>query len=259
MSKFNLRTVLALCALYGGTAAASEAASEAPALPANLELEYSFSYEGIEVGRASKKLRRIGENHYAHSMWMRPTGMARALTSVEWVEEGEFIVRGKDVLPQRYMEIRRGDKRGYERRTQFDWEKMLLNFNDGKSLPFTMGTQDQASIIYAIMINPLIQPGERQLLVTDGKDIDPYKLVYMGQETLKTPIGRIDTIVLKRLSQRQMEREEQCRKERKIEDDCPVDDFLVWIAPSKRHLAVKLQKRKKQQTLTLVLRNAQGL
>ena len=255
MRALKIPTLFVLLALY--TSAGS--GTDTPALPAPIELEYSFSYEGIEVGRASKKLQRIGENRYSHSMWMRPIGMARALTSVEWQEEGEFIVRGRDVLPQRYTEIRRGDKRAYERRAQFDWEKMLLSFNGNAGVPFTAGTQDQASIIYSLMINPLTQPGERNLLVTDGKDIDSYKLVYVGQETLKTPFGRIDTVVLKRLSQRQIEREEECRKERKTERDCPFDDFLVWIAPSKHNIAVKLQKRKKQQTLTLVLRDAQGL
>lgn len=241
-----------LCSLGSFAASAAE-------LPARLNLEYSFSYEGIELGRASKQLRREADGRYRHSVWVRPTGMARALTSVSWHEEGEFEVRGKEVRPLRFKETRKGDKRAYEHEVVFDYGKGKLKFLGGETVPLVPGTQDQGTIVYEMMLDPLTQPGRRDVTVTNGHEVEPYQLVYVGTETLRTPVGRIDTILIKRLSANQIERERECRAKQRTEDDCPLDDFLVWIAPSKQYVAVKLQKRKKQQTMTLVLRAIEGL
>lgn len=244
--------------LWSLATCAAEVAGAAE-LPAQLNLEYSFSYEGIELGRASKQLRREADGRYRHSVWVRPTGMARALTSVSWHEDGEFEVRGKDLRPLRFKETRKGDKRAYEHEAVFDYDKKKLKFLNGDSVPLVPGTQDQGSIVYSMMLDPLTQPGRRNVMVTDGHEVEPYQLVYVGTETLRTPVGRIDTIVIKRLSARQIERERECRTKQRAEEDCPIDDFLVWIAPSKQYVAVKLQKRKKQHTMTLVLRAIEGL
>ena len=254
-----MRSTYFVATLFWSLATGATGAAGATELPAQLNLEYSFSYEGIELGRASKQLRREADGRYRHSVWVRPTGMARALTSVSWHEDGEFEVRGKELRPLRYKEIRKGDKRAYEHEAVFDYGKKKLTFLNGDSVPLAPGTQDQGSIVYSMMLDPLTQPGRRDVMVTDGDEIEPYQLVYVGTETLRTPLGRIDTIVIKRLSARQMERERECRAKQRAEEDCPVDDFLVWIAPSKQYVAVKLQKRKKQQTMTLVLRAIEGL
>lgn len=251
-----MRSAHSSWALFGWLIAGVAGAAE---LPAQLNLEYSFSYEGIELGRASKQLRRDADGRYRHSVWVRPTGMARALTSVSWHEDGEFEVRGKELRPLRYKEIRKGDRRAYEHEAVFDYGKKSLRFINGDSVPLAPGTQDQGSIVYSMMLDPLTRPGRRDVMVTDGHEVEPYQLVYVGTETLRTPMGRLDTIVIKRLSARQLERERECRAQQRAEEDCPIDDFLVWIAPSKQYIAVKLQKRKKQQTMTLVLQSVQGL
>lgn len=252
----RMRSTSFVWTLLGSLAASAAGAAE---LPAQLNLEYSFSYEGIELGRASKQLRREADGRYRHSVWVRPTGMARALTSVTWHEDGEFEVRGKELRPLRYKETRKGDKRAYEHEVTFDYGKKLLKFINGSSVPLAPGAQDQGSIVYSMMLNPMTQPGRRDVTVTDGDEVEPYQLVYVGTETLRTPLGRIDTIVIKRLTARQLERERECRAQQRAAEDCPIDDFLVWIAPSKQYVAVKLQKRKKQRTMTLVLQALEGL
>lgn len=249
----NVRVLFVLLTGFCGFAAS------AAELPAQLNLEYTFSYEGIELGRASKQLRRDADGRYRHSVWVRPTGMARALTSVTWQEEGEFEVRGKEIRPLRFKDTRKGDRRAYEHEVHFDYTKKKLRFSGNEAAALVAGTQDQSSIVYSMMLDPLTGPGQRSVMVTDGHEVEPYRLVYVGTETLRTPLGRIDTIVIKRLSARQIERERDCRVQQRSEEDCPIDDFLVWIAPSKGNVAVKLQKRKKQQTMTLVLHAIEGL
>ena len=91
--------------------------------PPHLELEYDLVRNGIGIGEVNRTLQRRADSSYVHTMWTRPTGLARLLTQIEWREEGEIIVQGTDVLPQRFSETRAGDKRAYEHRVTFDRAK----------------------------------------------------------------------------------------------------------------------------------------
>jgi len=232
----------------------------ADALPDRLELEYSLSRESMEIGEVSRRLERHPDGHYVHSMWTRSTGFARLLTKTEWREEGEFIVRGSEVLPHRFSETRSGDKRAYEHRVTFDQVKSQLAFGKDPPQPLPRGLQDQSSIIYALMLNPLLHPGDRVLPQTDGKEIETYRFSYQGKVSLSTPFGNRETIIIRRVSQKRLEREQQCRAQNLKEPDCAEpDDFTFWLLPEKRHVPVKLERRRKDETTTMILREARGL
>src|SRR3989344_7199055 len=120
---------LSLCCMlifsWGWIAAATASDN---ALPPRLELEYDLVRNGNGIGEVNRTLQYRADGRYLHTMWTRPTGFAQLLTQTEWREEGEFIVQGMDVLPQRFSEIRTGDKRAYEHRLLFDREKSQLVF-----------------------------------------------------------------------------------------------------------------------------------
>lgn len=232
----------------------------ADVLPNHLELEYSLSRGSLEVGEVSRRLERRPDGSYVHSMWTRSTGFARLLTKTEWREEGEFVVRGSEVLPRRFSETRSGDKRAYEHRVTLDQTKSRLVFDNGPQQPLPRGLQDQGSAIYALMLNPLLQPGDRILPQTDGKEIETYRFSYQGKESLLTPFGNRETIVIRRVSQKRIEREQQCHAQNLKETDCTEpDDFTFWLLPEKHNIPVKLERRRKDETTTMTLREARGL
>lgn len=229
-------------------------------LPERLELEYDLQRNGTSIGEVSRRLERRPDGSYVHSMWTRSTGFARLLTKTEWREEGEFTVRGAEVLPRHFSETRSGDKRAYEHRVTFDQAKSQLAFGKGQPQSSPRGIQDQGSVIYALMLDPLLQPGERLLPQTDGKEIETYRFSYQGKESLSTPFGMRETIVIRRVSQKRLERERQCRTQSLKEPDCTQpDDFTFWLLPEKRYIPVKLERRRKGETTTMVLREARGL
>ncbi len=243
---------LILLALF---AAAICGGAAADGLPERLELDYDLTRNGIGIGEVSRTLQRRADGSYVHTMWTRPTGLARLLTQTEWREEGEFVVQGAEVLPQRFSEIRTGDKRAYEHRLLFDREKSRLVFGSAPPQPLPRDAQDQGSAIYALMLNPLTQAGERILPLTDGKDIETYRFIYQGQESLQTPFGTRATVVIRRVSRKQFEHEQRCRTQAKPDADCKEpDDFTLWLAPAKGYVPVKLERRRKDETTTMVLR-----
>ena len=247
-----LRLCCMLIFSWGWIAAATASDN---ALPPRLELEYGLVRNGIGIGNVSRTLQRRADGSYLHTMWTRPTGLARLLTQTEWREEGEFIVQGADVLPRHFSETRTGDKRAYEHRVAFNREKSMLLFGNAASQPLPRDIQDQSSAIYALMLNPIAQAGERILPLTDGKNIETYRFIYQGKESLPTPFGTHETVVIRRVSQRQFEREQRCRTQTKPDADCKEpDDFTLWLAPAKGYVPVKLKRRRKDETTTMILR-----
>ncbi len=250
----NLQLVLSAMAVFFVPTVAADT------LPERLTLEYRLSRGNLDIGEVSRTLHRHADGSYVHTMWTRPTGMARLLTQTEWREEGEFIVRGKDVLPRRFSEIRSGDKRAYEHRVTFDWEKSRLVFGSAPSQPLPRDTQDQSSVIYALMLNPSAPTGERILPVTDGKDVETYHFIYQGKETLPTLFGPRETVTIRRVSQKQFEKEQRCRAQTQPNAECKEpDDFTLWLLPEKNYVPVRLERRRKDEITTMVLREARGL
>src|SRR4030065_283051 len=98
------------------------------------------------------------------------------------------------------------------------------------------------------MPTPLARAGERTLPLTDGKNIETYRFIYQGKELLPTPFGTHATVVIRRVSQKQLEREQHCRTQAKPDADCKEpDDFTLWLAPAQGYAPVKLERRRKDE------------
>lgn len=235
------------------------AAFSADPLPAQLTLEYSLSRNDHEIGAVTRTLERNTDGRYVHTLWMRATGLTGLVYRTEWRENGIFAVEDRDVLPQRFTETRTGDKRAYEHGVAFDRTRMLLVFGRLQQKPLPPGVQDQGSLVYALMLKPLTAPGERTVAVTDGKDVDTYMLVYRGRESVPTPLGQFETIVIRRITPKQLEQEARCLREKLPEETCRPDDFTFWLAPARHYAPVKLERRRKDETTTMVLREVRGL
>jgi len=70
-----------------------------------------------------------------------------------------------------------------------------------------------------------------------------------------TPFGTRETIVIRRVSLKRSEHEQRCRTQSMPDPDCEQpDDFIYWLLPEKNYVPVKLERRRKDETTTMVLR-----
>ncbi len=238
-------------------------ASATAGLPDQMELEYSFNYGELPIGKVTKKLLRGKDGLYYHTTWTRATGLVRALTQVEWLEEGWFKLVGQDIQPQSFSETRKGDKKAYYRNVVFDWPKARLIFNNGQQSALPPGSQDQGSFLYLFMLRSFANLGAQSMPITDGETLNFYKFIYAGKEILETPFGKLEAAILQRLPSEPAS-EPSCRNIngqdpvnlRKCID--PADDFTVWLLPDKYNIAAKVRKRKNNQSFTLLLKSAGG-
>jgi Protein of unknown function (DUF3108) len=95
---------------------------------------------------------------------------------------------------------------------------------DWYELPYTDGTLDRMSQQEQIRLYLLNDPtprGNVPIRIADGRKVKDYQLVYVGEEALNTPLGRVNTLHFKR------------------EHEDPERKSDLWLAPAWDYMMVK--------------------
>jgi len=224
------------------TALVPAPAAEAPALPASLELRYSLQYGSTTAGRVVKTLKREADGSYRLDSRSTPLGMAKVFTSVEWLEEGRFeVLRGK-LRPLSFLEYRVGADKPHRHSARFDWKAKQIIYENWPKTALPPGTQDQGSILFALMLNPPA-PGEKQTIhVSSGKKLRVYRYGHAGTDTLKTALGTLKVTIIERLT-----------------PDKSEENLRVWLATERGNLPVRITTRQRGEDSILELESARGL
>lgn len=238
------RLFLALTLLLLSAAALVPArATEPPALPASLELRYVLSYGGLTVGRVTKTLTRAADGRYSHRSHSLPSGTAKVFTRVQWFEEGQFEVKQGQVRPLSFLEYRVGADKPHRHSARFDWKAKQILYATGVTLALPPGTQDQGSILFALMLSPpAAGSGGQAIHVSTGKKLHVYRYAHAGSETLKTTLGTLKTTVIERPPL-----------------DKDGEGFRIWLATERGNLPVRISTQKRGQETTLELESVNGL
>lgn len=210
-------------------------------LPDELTVRYTLTHGKLKLGSVEKTLSRDGDN-YTLVADTKANAVVQLFTDGDLHEETKFTLAKGELYPQQYSVVRDG-KKGYEREVTFDWKRRVLNYADGRveSIPSGYVT-DSGSILFAMMLDTARLTAGPTLSVVNGKDIDTYRVEMAGKETLATPIGNLNTI---KLIQHRV--------------DKPNRQLSVWLAVDKGNLPVKIERRKKDKTSTLMIDSVSGL
>jgi hypothetical protein len=224
-------------------------------LPAHLTLRYAFAFDGWTIGRVTKTLTRGPHGLYQETMVAHAVGLARLLTHVVLADNGTFRIASGAVQPLSYVATRRGDSKAYRRHAIFSWQRQRLIFGTGQQVSIPAGAQDEESVFYAFMLHPLTK-GVRDIAITNGATLTPYRFVYRGRERIRTPAGVFGTIEILRLNPAELRARNACRARPSPQvSRClrHVTRFTIWVAPRLHDLAVRLRKTSGDRTLTITL------
>jgi len=235
-------TRTAMMLLWCVTALPPTNAAEPAALPASLELIYTLHYGGLTIGRVTKTLTREADGNYQHRSRSQALGAAKMFTSVEWFEEGRFEVAQGKVRPLSFLEYRVGADKSHRHSARFDWKAQQIDYENWPAVALPPGTQDQGSILYALMLNPPASRTPQTIHISSGKKLSVYQYVHTGSENLKTVLGSVKTMVIERP---------------------PVDKngetFRIWLATERSNLPVRISTQKRGQETVLELESVRGL
>jgi hypothetical protein len=155
---------------------------------------YDFSWNGMTLAQSTVKLEKTG------SSWTyTSTNKARGLGRI-YADRADMVsvlnVTPDGVQPLSYKADYGSDKRNVN--LSYDWQTHRLTGvyeQTPVDLPLTSAVQDDGSLQIAIMVELLAgrTPSEFSLLNKDKLRVYHYKRE--GEETVKTPLGDVDTII----------------------------------------------------------------
>ncbi len=230
---------IALTAMWLGIRPAS-----AGTLPDDLKLTYSVHYGAMSVGTSTRTLHRQTDGTYRYTLQLRPAGVARLFTHIEWYEEGHFRIVNNQVLPLEYLKYRTGAPDPRREQAKFEWDKGRIVYSKGGSDILLPGTQDGNSIIFELMLRPPATPGSHEVRITTGTKLITYDYRYLRRETIQTALGKLNTIVVHWAER---------------SGNKPGDVVTAWLAADKHDIPVKIVAKQDNRTGTMLIEAASGI
>jgi len=207
---------------------------------------YLIRIEGVQAGELKRELETVDNGLRLFQSQTQAKGVF-AFFKPEVVTETSLWSRQNDrILPQAYRYIREGGKKDKHMSLDFDWPNKRLYIDDKKkpwSLRLAQPTLDK--LLYQLSLMSDLAAGKQRFhyMIADGGKLKRYDIQQIGQESISTPLGNIDTIKLIRKRDRPKDRQ-----------------TTLWCAPGLHYLPVKLEHIEKDGTVfTAVLRRLKGI
>lgn len=212
MTRFILLALLALPALSGWTAQP----------PQRVQLEFAVSSGSMDLGEGRDVLEHDGKS-YTVASELKTVGLAAILYKLDIRRQSRGLVTRDGLRPLHFEEQR---TRKPKRAADFDWDAKTIKLTDGdkvETLPLPENTFDQTSFTYAFAFKASLDELP-PVHLTDGRKLSDYKYEVLGKEKLKTPLGEIEALHI-----------------RKVRDADDKRGFEVWLSTEHHHLPVRIR------------------
>lgn len=236
----RMRTLAGSLLAWLGTIGCSASASAADAALPALSLVYSVQYAGINAGEADVTLQPdTVSGCYRYDTVTRPTGFVRALFGAP-SQFSRFCIENGVLRSQRFESVLDGDdEQSY--RLDFDYAQGIVTDENGRVREIPAEAVDSFSIQQAVRLWVVqhagdVEPPVARFTMVDRKNLTYYALKIVRRETVKTPAGRFETILLERI-------------------DNPNKVGRYWLAEARDWMPVKIETRSgKKPSLVMTLK-----
>jgi hypothetical protein len=197
---------------------------------------YTVAFNGKEAGVMQRTLVRERDGFLFRSE-LKATHGLYALLRVKISESSRWRLQGNDAVALEYASKQSGIKKK-ESSARFDWTRKVVAVIHKKQqgeLPATAGMTDK--LLYQLLLMRDLASDRRPLhyTVVDGSKVREYPIEILGEETIDTPLGRLQTV--------------------KVRYQKPGSDrsTTLWCAKSLNFLPVKLDHRESDDEQTSAL------
>ena len=207
--------------------------------------QFSLKAHGAVIGKTAWSLSTNEANELVYKSESKAAGIAVFISKEHIVERSIWRREAQGMLPHRYYYDRSGGKKEKKVSVKFDWSNgtaLTTAKGDTWSMQIPQGTLDKLGYVIVMMHD--LNTGKRDFTyqIADGGKLKDYHLKAVGEETVNTPMGKLSTLVIKRI-----------RDDNKRET-------TYWCASQYRYLPVKVEHREKDGTvITLYIESVQGI
>jgi len=220
--RLALSTSLVVLALSLGTVARADELKP-------FDASYDWSWHNMTVAVSTVHLERQDDT-WVYRAKSEPRGIGR-MFSERPLQESVLKVTDDGVHPLSYKADDGTSATKRDANVQFDWEHNRVTgvYEDEKvdMTPIPPGIQDDLSVQIALVVELLRGHTPDKFSLLNGNSVREYHYSRDGEETLKTPIGTIPTIIYK------SEKQNSPRITR------------FWCAPSLGYIPLRVQQKRK--------------
>ncbi len=225
----NLRALLlSVGTLLSATALAAEA-------PKTFDNEYKAKLYGFNI-TVTNRLTQTEDGNY-HLLFKADSmlGSITEQSQMQWNNTQQTI------SPLKYTYARRGLGKDRNAELTFDWAAKTVTNNVQKtSWEMDIAQKVQDKLSYQLQMQQDLLNGHKnfEYQIADGGHLKKYKFTTVGEEILDTPLGKVNTVKIKR------SREDNDRV------------TYAWLAKDWNYLLVRLQQEEKGDTYTIYIHKA---
>ncbi len=198
-----------------------------PVIP-DFEATYDLTRAGITYGENRRTFKRVDDGRYQFESSTRSVGFAAFFIKDTIYEKSILRYSADDnrLLPESYHYARSGKK---ERHVDLSFDResnrVVNRINDD---PWVMDVPADALDKLSYQLQIMLDAGGETNFsypIADGGKLKHYEIERVREETLKTAIGRYQTVVLRRKSGKR--------------------ETTIWCAPALNYLPIKIMQREK--------------
>ncbi len=213
-------TVLTALTAFAATAAADELKP--------FEASYTWIWHGLTVAESTVQLERQDDTWVYHTK-SEPRGIGRML-SERPVQRSVMRLTESGVEPLSYRADDGTSSTKRDADIRFDWASGRVTgvYEEAKvDMPIVPGIQDDLSVQIALMVELLKGHTPDKFSLLSGNSVREYRYIRESEESLKTPLGEIATVVY---------RSEKLGSPRATR---------FWCAPSHGYIPVRVEQKRK--------------
>ncbi len=214
--------LLALLLIAGPVAAAQP--------PQKVQIDYSVTSGSMQLGEGHDFLEHDGRKYSVISE-TKTVGVAALFYKLNVRRESRGSLTTAGLRPLQFEE---NNSRKPRRAADFDWDAGQIKLTDGdriETAPLATNTYDPTSLPYAFAFAQSKQD-TMKVFVADGKRLADYEYSMVGKETLKTPLGELETLHFQ-----------------KVRDADDKRGLEFWLSVDHHYLPVKIRYVEKNGTV----------
>jgi Protein of unknown function (DUF3108) len=206
--------------------------------PTLFEANYTIRVKGAQIAKMTRRFSRLDNGAYQYQSETRTTGLISIFRKDHIVERSLWQLESDKLVPIDYYYDHSGGKKDRQVSISFDWENQrITNSIDGSSWKMPTSPNIMDKLLYQLALMYDLQAGKESLryTVADGGKTKIYNFEILGLETLKTPLGELQTVKLER---------HKPNSRRKS---------TLWCAKELEYLPVKVENIEKDGKITVAL------